>query len=228
MMTVIPGSEYLTTGLHVLAQSLLIPVIVGLVILLVQALLHLGGILSELQQRKENRQTDIKKLLGTSFPPGNPEQWQERGLLSPSHMAVIRDFMRQQGKDRQRNQLLAEHILQEEERKLEKMLAKTDRIARLAPILGLMGTLIPLGPGLAALGQGNLQALAQAVIVAFDTTVTGLAAGGLGYLVSQTRRRWYRSYLEDLDSLLEYLLQTGGGEPFAASREKTVVGVGRG
>ncbi|MBU4554219.1 MAG: MotA/TolQ/ExbB proton channel family protein, partial [Firmicutes bacterium] len=91
----------------------------------------------------------------------------------------------------------------------------------------LMGTLIPLGPGLAALGQGDLQALAQAIIIAFDTTVAGLAAGGLAYLVSQTRRRWYRSYLEDLELLLEHLLQAGG-ETVAASKEKTLVGIGRG
>ena len=47
---------------------------------------------------------------------------------------------------------------------------RADLLARVGPMLGLMGTLIPLGPGLAALGQGNVTILADAVTVAFDTT----------------------------------------------------------
>lgn len=41
---------------------------------------------------------------------------------------------------------------------------------QLGPILGLLGTLIPLGPGLAALGSGDIVTLAEALTVAFDTT----------------------------------------------------------
>ena len=55
---------------------------------------------------------------------------------------------------------------------------------QLGPILGLLGTLIPLGPGLAALGSGDIVTLAEALTVAFDTTVTGLVIGALAYLVS--------------------------------------------
>jgi biopolymer transport protein ExbB/TolQ len=226
-MAIVPGSEYLTAGLHVMAQSLLIPVIVGLIVLLIQALLHLGGLLAERQQRKEHRGAAVKELLDTDFVPGTWEQWEKRGLLFPAYKAVVHGFKHRQGENRARNRLIADNLLQEEERRLERTLAKTDLIARVGPILGLMGTLIPLGPGLAALGQGDLQALAQAIIIAFDTTVAGLAAGGLAYLVSQTRRRWYRSYLEDLELLLEHLLQAGG-ETVAASKEKTLVGIGRG
>ena len=50
---------------------------------------------------------------------------------------------------------------------------------QLGPILGLLGTLIPLGPGLAALGSGDIVTLAEALTVAFDTTVTGLLIGYL-------------------------------------------------
>lgn len=52
---------------------------------------------------------------------------------------------------------------------------------QLGPILGLLGTLIPLGPGLAALGSGDIVTLAEALTVAFDTTVTGLVIGALAY-----------------------------------------------
>jgi len=68
---------------------------------------------------------------------------------------------------------------------------RADILARVAPMLGLMGTLIPLGPGIAALGRGELEVLAQAVSVAFDTTVIGLLVGILGFILGRLRRRWY-------------------------------------
>ncbi|MEM9313606.1 MAG: MotA/TolQ/ExbB proton channel family protein, partial [Pseudomonadota bacterium] len=56
-------------------------------------------------------------------------------------------------------------------------IARADLAARIGPSLGLMGTLIPLGPGIAALGQGDFRTLAIAITTAFDTTVLGLAIG---------------------------------------------------
>ena len=62
-----------------------------------------------------------------------------------------------------------------------------------------MGTLIPMGPGLAALGSGDVTTLAAAIIVAFDTTVIGIGAGAVAYFASKIRRRWYEQYLSNLD-----------------------------
>jgi len=67
----------------------------------------------------------------------------------------------------------------------------TDLLTRSGPILGLMGTLIPLGPGLTALGNGNIDILATALTVAFDTTVVGLLIGLVAYSMGRVRRRWY-------------------------------------
>lgn len=79
-------------------------------------------------------------------------------------------------------------------------IGRADVLARVGPMLGLMGTLIPLGPGLAALGQGNVAVLAQAVTVAFDTTVMGLLVGVLAFIVSRLRRRWYEQLLDTLEA----------------------------
>lgn len=76
---------------------------------------------------------------------------------------------------------------------------RVDTIARIAPMLGLMGTLIPLGPGLAALGEGDVSILAQSVTIAFDTTVLGLFAGILGFVLSRMRRRWYDRLLDEME-----------------------------
>jgi small-conductance mechanosensitive channel len=77
---------------------------------------------------------------------------------------------------------------------------RADLLARVSPMLGLMGTLIPLGPGLAALGRGELEILAQAVIVAFDTTVLGLFVGIVGFVLGRFRRRWYDGVLDVLEA----------------------------
>lgn len=80
-----------------------------------------------------------------------------------------------------------------------KRIDRADLIARMGPMLGLMGTLIPLGPGLAALGRGELDVLAQAVTVAFNTTVLGLFAGIIGFLLGRLRRRWYDAAMDQLE-----------------------------
>jgi len=77
---------------------------------------------------------------------------------------------------------------------------RADLLARVGPMLGLMGTLIPLGPGLAALGRGELEVLAEAVTVAFDTTVMGLLVGIVGFVLGRLRRRWYDQVLDRLEA----------------------------
>jgi biopolymer transport protein ExbB/TolQ len=82
-----------------------------------------------------------------------------------------------------------------------------------------MGTLIPLGPGLAALSAGNIQGLAEAIIIAFDTTVVGLAAGGIAFLISRVRKRWYEEHLSTLEAVAESLLEV----LISAKKKKTIV-----
>lgn len=85
-------------------------------------------------------------------------------------------------------------LMREGKRRIE----RADFITRLSPMLGLMGTLIPLGPGLSALGEGDMQVLTTAMIAAFDTTVVGLLAGMVGFVLGRLRRRWYDAALESL------------------------------
>jgi len=78
-------------------------------------------------------------------------------------------------------------------------LERADLLARIPPMLGLMATIIPLGPGLAALGQGDPAQLASAVTVAFDATVLGLVAGIGGLVIGKLRRRWYEETLDAME-----------------------------
>ncbi len=108
--------------------------------------------------------------------------------------------------DSDSREALARKLVEHEEEKIDKSLRNTDIITRVGPTLGLMGTLIPLGPGLAALGAGDVNTLADALTIAFDTTVVGIGSGALCYFISKIRRGWYDQYLSDLDALSDAVL----------------------
>ena len=61
---------------------------------------------------------------------------------------------------------------------------------KVGPSLGLLGTLIPMGTALAALTAGNLEAMAGQMVVAFTTTIVGLSAGTVAYVVQVVRHAW--------------------------------------
>lgn len=93
------------------------------------------------------------------------------------------------------------------ERRARRRLDRADLIGRIGPMLGLMGTLIPLGPGLAALGEGDVRILSTAMLVAFDTTVIGLLTGVVGFLLGRLRRRWYDALFDAWDAELSTSVQ---------------------
>ncbi|MHA7837612.1 MAG: MotA/TolQ/ExbB proton channel family protein [bacterium] len=84
--------------------------------------------------------------------------------------------------------------------------ARVDRArlwVRLGPALGLAGTLIPLGPALMALAENDLTVLSERLTLAFGTTVLGLLAGGLCWVVLSVQDRWYRLDLAELRHALD-------------------------
>ena len=78
-------------------------------------------------------------------------------------------------------------------------LERTRILVRLGPALGLMGTLIPLSPGLAALSRGDTAKLSEDLRIAFSITVLGLLIGAVAYAISLVRDRLYSHDLSDLE-----------------------------
>ena len=70
-----------------------------------------------------------------------------------------------------------------------------------------MGTLIPLGPGIVALGQGDTATLSGSLLVAFDTTVAGLIVAAVVLVIAKIRRRWYDQYMSALEAAVTTLLE---------------------
>ena len=209
MVTTIPGSEILTSGLNMIAQSLQIPVIIFLVIFAFFAILTLGSLVSEYTSRKKVTPDALEKLIYAISKAGSSEELMniiKNAKLYDNQKVILVKILRADSLTSETRETLARKLIEFEETKLGKTIERTNIITRIGPTLGLMGTLIPMGPGLAALGAGDVNTLANAIIVAFDTTVVGIGAGAVGYFVSKIRRRWYEEDLSNLDALADALL----------------------
>lgn len=95
---------------------------------------------------------------------------------------------------RQSERMLAEggleHVVLSHEERIRQRLVAPRLLVKVGPSLGLLGTLIPMGASLASLASGNLEAMAGQMVVAFTTTIVGLAVGTLAYVVATVRQHW--------------------------------------
>jgi biopolymer transport protein ExbB/TolQ len=209
-MVAIPGSEMLSSTLHVISQSLLIPVIVGLLAFMLYAIISFGGLISEYTSRIRVSTDELERIISDFTNNGTSEgikEIMEKSDVPVGYKNVILKIASHPDLGSKSREALARKLIEQEETMAAKSLEKTDIVTRLGPTLGLMGTLIPMGPGLAALGAGDINTLANAIIIAFDTTVVGLGAGAIAYVISKVRRRWYEEYLSNLDVLCEAALE---------------------
>ena len=90
-------------------------------------------------------------------------------------------------------------LISEYELSCSKELNQAKILVKFGPILGLMGTLIPMGPALAGLSTGDIASMAYNMQVAFATTVLGLFAGAVGFVLYQSKQRWAQKDLVRLD-----------------------------
>ncbi|MGB4117730.1 MAG: MotA/TolQ/ExbB proton channel family protein [Polaromonas sp.] len=74
-------------------------------------------------------------------------------------------------------------------------------VSRIAPMLGLVATMIPMGPALIAVSAGNAQGMAQNLVVAFSAVIVALLAAAMTYVVQSVRKRWL---LEELNQVLDH------------------------
>ena len=105
-----------------------------------------------------------------------------------------------------------ERLLQVREREATNALEKTRVLMRIGPMLGLMGTLIPLGPALVALSVGNIAELSSNLVVAFSSTVVGLLIGAVAMVINAADKRWYKQDLSDMEYTAERLAEMMEGE----------------
>jgi biopolymer transport protein ExbB/TolQ len=173
--------EPLRETMHTVSYSLLAPTIIALLLLAAFMVFELGGLLIEIFTERRKAKTNLSELM-ESFHDKDIEGIQtviDNSNLFRRQKLALQELLQHSDLPAASLQALARRLLTNEELHYFKITNRTDIVARLGPMLGLMATLIPLGPGLIALGQGDTKTLADCLLTAFDATVTGLAAAAV-------------------------------------------------
>ncbi len=195
-----------------ISEWLIYPVIIILFILIAWSLIALGGFIYEWHAR--NR--DFASLERGAFKARTLLRANELedafDILSKScSNKFVHEFLSRLAgfarvfRSKKLMEIKVEKLMQDLETEMAERLEKSRFVTRAGPMLGLMGTLIPMGPALLALAGGELEILAKNLIIAFGTTVLGLATGLVGHTISMVRSRWYEQDMSDMEYLAEIL-----------------------
>ena len=155
---------------------------------------HLKVCMPELMDQIEEGNLDVKECIAN----GGLLKRQKKALLEITNHKEMSNFTRE---------ALAVRLLEEEDSHYDTIVRFSDLIIKLGPVLGLLGTLIPLGPGIIALGQGDTLLLSQSLMTAFDTTIAGLVCAAIATVISTVRKKWYDNYHSVLETLMESVLE---------------------
>src|SRR5690606_24305535 len=85
----------------------------------------------------------------------------------------------------------SEFLISNFENEAEKDISIAKLLAKLGPVLGLIGTLIAMSPALVGLSTGDISGMAYNMQVVFATTVVGLVVSVIGLVTLQVKQRWY-------------------------------------
>ena len=194
--------ETISNTLFWISNGLLVPVIVLLLLFFLRAILLAGGFFGEFYQRMK-----LQKQFAETLENITPENID--GLLQQLPSAGNSPLLRSMSKlsAHRDDDAYCEHLLANYEVEAEKELGRSRTFIKLGPMLGLMGTLIPMGPALVGLAQGDISSMAYNMQVAFATTVVGLFSSAIGFITQQVKQRWYLQDMTNLEFLSELLTE---------------------
>ncbi|MDE7150444.1 MAG: MotA/TolQ/ExbB proton channel family protein [Bacteroidales bacterium] len=187
----------ITAVLYWISTGLMVPVIVFLLYFFVNALWQIGRFYGLYIQRKR-----LHRQLNVSLDEMPLAEWLSRTAALPETGSVLCRYiglLQAAAGDA----ALQEKRLGDYEIEADRELGKSRLLVKIGPILGLMGTLIPMGPALLGLATGDVASMASNMQVAFATTVVGLIIGAVGFITLQVRQRWVADEL----NLLEYVAE---------------------
>ncbi|NMP30077.1 hypothetical protein HII17_00760 [Thalassotalea sp. M1531] len=148
------------------SELLMTPVILTIVVLLIYALYALGRFISQWLVRKKNAIGYLRQV----------EKKHGEWLAGyPIHNYFIK------------NPNASEDEL---EVFALKQLENLRIVTRISPMLGLIATMIPMGPALQALADGNIQGISENLIIAFAAVIWGLVIASLTFWPASVKKRW--------------------------------------
>ena len=191
--------NYITDILYWISTGLLVPVIVLLIFFFLRSLLLIGSFFGQYLAIRRTASLISAEL--DSLTKENVQSLAER--LPKKNPSLVVTYM---------NRLLAadsaamrQRLLADFEIEADKDLSTSKTLSKMGPMLGLMGTLIPMGPALVGLSTGDIASMAYNMQVAFATTVVGLFAAAIGFITQQVKQRWYLQDMTNLEFVAELL-----------------------
>ena len=180
--------------LFLVSDSLLIPDIIVLLVLFVRALFLVGSFYNQYITKYKNER-QLRPILNQL----TPERMEELHSALPEkdnslYIKYLRAIL-----DRPADDTYADYMITNFENEAEKDVVTSKLLAKVGPVLGLIGTLIAMSPALTGLSQGDISKMASNMQVVFATTVVGLVVSLVGLVTLQFKQRWYAKEVNQLD-----------------------------
>ena len=196
--------NYISDILYWISTGLLVPVIVLLIFFFGRALLLIGSFFGQYLAIRRTESLMAKELyelnkenvstLSERLPKKNPSL-----VVTYMNRLLVAD-----------SEAMRQRLLSDFEIAADKDLSTSKTLSKMGPMLGLMGTLIPMGPALVGLSTGDIASMAYNMQVAFATTVVGLFAAAIGFITQQVKQRWYLQDMTNLEFVAELLNEKEG------------------
>lgn len=186
--------ETISQILFWVANSLLIPDIILLLLLFIRSLLLIGGIYNQYMTRRKNdkRLNMLIKDLTPGTLPALKEALPEKD--NSLYIAYLRDLLTAPP-----SQDYSDYLISNFENEAEKDVILSKLLTKIGPVLGLIGILIAMSPALVGLSTGDIGGMAYNMQVVFATTVVGLVVSAVGLVSLQFKQRWYARDVNNLD-----------------------------
>ena len=194
--------ETISQVLFWVANSLLIPDIIMLLLLFIRSLLLIGGIYNQYMAKRRN-DSRFNTLIRELTPEGIAGLRQALPARDNSlYMRYLRDLLTSPPSPDYSDYLIAGF-----ENEAEKDVVLSKLLTKIGPVLGLVGTLIAMSPALVGLSTGDIGGMAYNMQVVFATTVVGLVISGVGLVSLQLKQRWYAQEVNNLDYVSRKLIE---------------------
>lgn len=197
--------EIISKVLFWVANSLLIPDIIILLCLFARGLLLVGGFYNQYMTKRKN-----DKALNNKIKELNLSSLDELKALLPQNdnslfVKYLRDLLVTPA-----SKAYSDYLISSFENEAEKDVSLSKLLAKMGPVLGLIGTLIAMSPALVGLSTGDIAGMAYNMQVVFATTVVGLVVSAIGLVTLQFKQRWYAKDVNNLDYVSRILTQKEG------------------
>ena len=186
--------SFFTNILQWVSNGLLIPIILLLLVSLILSLIMIGRFYSSFLLRQK-----FLKLINNLFIKSEKE---DISTLNYKEIKLGNALFKQSIEKMQSynwDENYCQKVIADFESNIETSVNKSRLLLRVGPMLGLMGTLIPMGPALVGLAAGDIASMALNMQVAFSTTVVGIFIGAVGYIINLKKSSWGN---EDCNNLM--------------------------